>query len=307
MTLLITGANGFVGSALCAEAQRRGLAFRAAQRQAGGSDHVGVGAIDGRTDWREALQGCDTVVHLAAQAHQAAGDTATLRATNVDGVLNLARQAAAAGVRRLVFLSSIKAWGEHTQPGEAAKETDASQPEDAYGHSKHDAEHGLREISIAHAIEHVIVRAPLVYGPGAKGNFAALQRAVRRGWPLPLGAVHNARSFIALDNLVDFLMCCATHPAAAGQTFHVSDGVDLSSPALVRAIAAAADVPARLLPVPAGLLRTAATLLGQGAAAQRLLGNLQVDISKAQGALGWQPPFTVAEGMRRAVGAEARA
>ena len=297
---LVTGANGFVGRALCAEMACRGLPLRAALRHAAGPQTVGVGAIDGDTDWRAALSGCDTVVHLAAQAHQAAGDLQRLQATNVHGVLNLARQAQAAGVRRLVFLSSIKAWGETTLPGEAARESDACHPQDAYGRSKCSAEQGLRALPQDGGMDIVIVRPPLVYGPGARANFAALQRAVQRGWPLPLGAVRNARSFIALDNLVDFLILCARHPAAAQHTFHVSDGADLSSPDLVRAMAQAAGVPARLWPLPPILLRAAARIVGRGAAAQRLLGNLQLDIGKARTLLDWHPPLTLQEGMRRA-------
>lgn len=300
MKVLVTGANGFVGTALCRELQRRGMALRAASRAPLQADYeqVRVGAIDGGTDWSAALQGCDTVIHLAALAHQPVSEEglAALRASNVDGVLHLARTAQAAGVRRFVFLSSIKAWGETTRPGQAARETDACQPQDAYGRSKCDAEQGLRALQM----EVAIVRAPLVYGPNAKANFAALLNAVLRGWPLPLGAVRNARSLVALDNLVDFLILCAQHPAASG-TFHVSDGADLSTAELARAMAQAGGARARLLPLPPGLLRLALALIGKSAAADRLLNNLQLDISKAKTLLGWQPPLSVAEGMRRAV------
>ena len=173
--------------------------------------------------------------------------------------------------------------------------------QDAYGHSKHEAEQGLRQLSADTGMEVVIIRPPLVYGPGVKANFAALMRAVHRGWPLPLGAVHNRRSLVALDNLVDFIVTCITHPQAANQTFLVSDGQDLSTTELVSGMAQAAGVPARLLPVPVWALQMGGSLLGKGDAVQRLCGNLQVDISKARSLLGWVPPVTVEEGLRRAM------
>ncbi|MCX7217267.1 MAG: NAD-dependent epimerase/dehydratase family protein [Burkholderiales bacterium] len=307
MTLLVTGANGFVGTALCRLAQARGLDVRAAVRMTCDLPvpQVAVGDINAKTDWRSALVGCDTVIHLAALAHRPQGTDANahaaLHATNVDGALHLARQAADAGISRFVFLSSIKAWGETTKPGQHAGEGDACQPQDAYGRSKHAAEQALRGLAIERGMALVIVRAPLVYGPEAKANFAALVRAVCAGWPLPLGAVRNARSLVGLDNLCDFLLCCAQHPAAAGQTFHVSDGVDLSSAELVRAIARAYGKPIRLLALPPWLLRSCAGLLGQGATAQRLLDNFQLDISKARSLLGWEPLVPLDEGLRRAL------
>lgn len=309
MTLLITGANGFVGSALCRMALARGLDVRAAVRQPQDMPfaQVVVGDIHAETNWHSALAGCDTVVHLAALAHRPLGSDAqahaALQATNVDGVVRLASLAADAGVRRLVFLSSIKAWGESTLPGQAARESDDCRPEDAYGRSKLAAEQALRTLAAQRGLSLVIVRPPLVYGPGAKANFAALLRAVRAGWPLPFGAVRNARSLVALDNLTDFLLCCASHPAAVGQTFHVSDGADLSSADMVKALATAACRPARLWPVPPAWLRLAGRLLGRGEAAKRLLDNLQVDISKAHKLLGWRPPLSVSEGMRRVLAA----
>lgn len=295
MTVLVTGAHGFVGTALCAALKARGTPYVAAVRET-------VGNIGPATDWRPALQGCDVVVHLAGLAHQSVrGDTTALRATNVGGTLRLAEQAAAAGVGRFVFMSSIKAWGESTAPGQCAREGDESHPLDAYGISKCAAERGLHQIARDSGMAIVIIRPPLVYGPGAKANFAQLVRAVTRGWPLPLAAVRNARSFIALDNLVDFVVCCIDHPSAGNQTFHVSDGADLSIVALVSGIARAAQVPLRLFPVPVGLLRTLARLVGKADAVQRLTGNLQLDISKARTLLGWCPPVSVDEGLRRAV------
>jgi nucleoside-diphosphate-sugar epimerase len=234
--------------------------------------------------------------------HDTAADPVTaFRAVNVDGTVNLARQAAAAGVKRFVFISSVKANGESTQPGRAFTETDAPNPQDAYGQSKHEAEQGLRQLSADTGMEVVIIRPPLVYGPGVKANFAALMRVVQRGWPLPLGAVHNQRSLVALDNLVDFIITCITHPQAANQTFLVSDGQDLSTTELVRGMAQAAGVPARLLPVPVWALQAGASLLGKGDAVQRLCGNLQIDTSKARRLLDWVPPVSVEEGLRRAM------
>ncbi len=309
MTLLVTGANGFVGKAVCRAAQSRGLQVRAAVRRLASTEaaatipHFAVGEVHGATDWHKALQGCDCVIHLAALAHKPLGSDANaqagLHATNVEGALRLASQAADAGVRRLVFLSSIKAWGEASQPGHPAREDDACRPEDTYGRSKLVAEQALRALASEQGLELVIVRSPLVYGPGVKANFAALVRAVGAGWPLPLGAVSNARSLVALDNLVDFLLCCATHPRAAGEVFNVSDGADLSTADLARILATTAGRPARLFPVPASWLQFAGRLLGRAETVRRLVDNLQVDITKAQQMLGWHPPLTVEQGMRR--------
>jgi nucleoside-diphosphate-sugar epimerase len=235
-------------------------------------------------------------------ADSAADPLAEFRRVNVDGTLNLARQAAASGVARFVFVSSVKVNGEATVPGRSFTERDAPAPQDPYGQSKHEAEQGLRQLAADTGMEVVIIRPPLVYGPSVKANFAALMRAVQCGWPLPLGAVHNQRSLVALDNLVDLIVTCLDHPAAANQTFLASDGQDLSTAELVRGMARAARVPSRLWPVPVWALQVAAGALGKGAVVQRLCGNLQVDISKARSLLGWVPPVTVAEGLRRAMG-----
>ncbi len=290
MSLLITGSTGFVGQALV---KRFGeLPVRLATR------------VDS-VKWDKVLVGITAVVHLAARVHvmqdTAADPLTAFRSVNVDGTLNLARRAAATGAKRFVFISSIKVNGESTQPGRAFTESDVPNPQDAYGQSKHEAEQGLRQISTDTGMEVVIIRPPLVYGPGVKANFAALMRALQCGWPLPLGAVHNQRSLVALDNLVDFIVTCITHPQAANQTFLVSDGQDLSTTELVRGMAQAAEVPARLLPVPVWALQAGALLLGKGDAVQRLCGNLQVDMSKARSLLGWVPPVTVEEGLRRAM------
>jgi nucleoside-diphosphate-sugar epimerase len=305
----ITGVNGFVGRALCAEASAYGLTVRGVTRTncdlPKSVGRVVVSSIDGSTDWHDALLGSDAVVHLAARVHvmsDAAPDPLTeFRRVNVQGTLNLARQAAASGVRRFVFVSSVKVNGESTQVGVPFRPDDVPKPMDAYGVSKMEAEQGLRHIAADTGMEVVIIRPPLVYGPGVKANFAALMRAVQCGWPLPLGVVHNQRSLIALDNLVDFIITCITHPKAANQTFLISDGQDLSTTELVRGMAQAAGVPARLLPVPVWALQAAGKLLGKGEAVQRLCGNLQVDSSKARRLLGWNPPVSVDEGLRRAL------
>ncbi len=309
MKVLVTGASGFVGKSLCTELARRGDAVRAAIRsghfEPGNPDVAMVGAIDGETDWSAALSDQDAVVHLAARVHvmkdAAAAPLMAFRQINVQASLNLARQAAAAGVKRFVFVSSVKVNGECTLPGQAFAESDLPAPQDAYGLSKHEAEQGLRQLAAGTGMELVIVRPPLVYGPGVKANFASLMRVVQRGWPLPLGAVHNRRSLVALDNLVDFIAACVAHRQAANQTFLVSDGHDLSTPDLVRGLARAAGVTARLIPVPVWVLQTGATLVGQGESIQRLMGNLQVDISKARALLGWMPPVAVEDGLRRAL------
>lgn len=306
---LVTGASGFVGRAVCEELLRRRMPVRSVVRQhtAGdlADDRIPVGNIGLATNWSRALDGVQTVVHLAARVHvmreMSADPLAAFRATNVQGTLNFASQAASAGVRRFVFVSSVKVNGEQTQAGRAFSETDTPAPQDAYGTSKLEAETGLRSLARETGMEVVIIRPPLVYGPGVKANFGALMKRVKQGWPLPLGAVRNQRSLVALDNLVDFIVTCLSHPQAANQTFLVSDGNDLSTPELVRGLARAAGVVARLLPVPVWALRAGASLLGKGDAMQRLCGNLQVDISKARNLLGWVPPVSVDEGLRRAV------
>jgi len=310
LRVLVTGGQGFVGKALADRVVAAGLTVRGSTRQKSISadprfEHVQTIDLSSTTDWSPALQEIGAVVHCAARVH-VMHDTevdplAAFRAVNVDGTLNLARQAAANGVRRFIFVSSVKVNGEITQPGQAFTETDAPNPQDAYGLSKHEAEQGLRQIATETGMEVVIIRPPLVYGPGVKANLAALMRAVQRGWPLPLGAVHNQRSLVALGNLVDFIITCLTHPKAANQTFLVSDGKDLSTTELVRGLARAAGVSERLLPVPVWILQAGATLLGKGDAVQRLCGNLQVDISKARSLLGWVPPVSVNEGLYRAV------
>ena len=307
LQLLVTGANGFVGRALCTEALARGAAVRGVTRTpcdlAIGVSNVLVGSIDGSTDWLHVLAYCEVVVHLAARVHvmqEAAADPLEdYRCVNVQGTLNLAKQAAAAGVRRFVFISSIGVNGAETfqQPFTAHNQ---AAPHSPYAVSKYEGELGLQELAFATGMEVVIIRPPLVYGPNAPGNFGSLMRWLKRGVPLPLGAIHNQRSLVALGNLVDLILTCLTHPAAANQTFLVSDGEDVSTTELLRRMGQALGHPARLIPVPASWLILAATLVGKKDMAQRLCGSLQVDIEKTRRLLAWTPPISLDEGLRRA-------
>ena len=305
--ILITGANGFVGSALMARLQAGGLRPLGTCRGTSLDERcVSAPPLEAGGDWSDLLKGVDTVVHTAARVH-VMRDTSSnpldaFRAVNVTGSLNLARQAASAGVRRFVFISSVKVNGEETRHGRPFAAGDDPAPQDAYGISKAEAEAGLKAIAAETGMELVIIRPSLVYGPGVKGNFAAMMRAVARGLPLPFGAVtDNRRGLVALDNLVDLIVTCIDHPAAANQTFLVSDGEDLSTADLLRRVGAAMGRPARLLNIPPALLAAAAAVTGKRAVAERLLGNLQVDISHTCRTLGWQPPVSVDEGLRRAV------
>lgn len=304
--VLLTGSTGFVGSCLAARIYRNYEVIGVSRRGGSGSNTI-VSEIDGGTDWADAVSGTDVVIHLAARVHMmhdtSADPLTEFRKVNTEGTLNLARQAAAAGVRRFIFLSSVKVNGETG----FFRESDPEHPQDAYAVSKFEAEQGLRRIASETGMAVTIIRPPLVYGPGVKANFQALVRAVQKGIPLPLGAIDNRRSLVAIDNLVDLIVACIDHPAAANETFLVSDGEDLSSPELVRRLARAMGKPARLVPVPPGLLMAAARLAGRRTAAERLISSLQVDISKAARLLDWHPPVTVDEGLARVVGADAGA
>ncbi len=312
--ILLTGAGGFVGGALLRELGQRGRLVRPVYRAASQVPHQGpaavVQSIDAATDWRAALQGIDAILHCAARAHvmddAAADPLEEYRRVNVTGTLALARQAADAGVKRFVFLSSIKVNGESTAPGVPFTADDAPAPEDAYGLSKAEAEAGLREIASQTGMEVVIIRPVLVYGPGVKGNFRSLLGVVKRGVPLPLAAAQrNRRSLVALGNLVDLIVVCLSHPAAANQVFLVSDGEDLSTAELLSRMGRAQGRKARLVWVPVALMRLGLSMLGKGAAADRLFGSLQVDIGKTTTLLGWAPPLSVDQGLKLAVEAEA--
>jgi nucleoside-diphosphate-sugar epimerase len=310
MKVLLTGANGFVGRAVLQAMKSRGLQARAVYRSIasvnGASDSVIVPSLDGPVDWSQALQGIDVIIHAAARAHVMREETldplAEYRRVNVQGTMNLARQAAAIGVRRFVFISSIKVNGEETLPGRPFTADDTPAPEDAYGVSKAEAEFELRLLAEITGMQVTIIRPPLIYGPGVKGNFSSLIRWVRWRVPLPLGGViQNRRSLVGLNNLVDLILVCVDHQKAANQTFLVSDGEDLSTTELLRKIGKALGKPTRLLWIPTGVLAFMARLLGRKIISQRLLGSLQVDIHKSCDMLDWKPSVTVDEGLLRAV------
>jgi nucleoside-diphosphate-sugar epimerase len=300
---LVTGATGFVGIALCDVLRQQNWDVRRALRTGSSLasiDDAMVGDIGPATDWRAALRDVDVVIHLAARTHvmrdTAADPLAAYRRLNVEGTQTLADAAQAAGVRRFIFLSSIKVNGEATTL-RPFTENDAPQPEDAYGVSKWEAELALG--AAAAGMETVVLRPPLLYGPGVKGNFLRLMLAIQRGIPLPLGSIHNHRSLLSLGNLVDAIMVCLDHPAAAGQTYLLADDKDPSTPELVRAISAALHKRARLIAFPPQLLKIAGAVTGKSAAVSRLLGSLQIDSSKIRGELGWQPRYALAEGLRQ--------
>ncbi|WP_129777755.1 UDP-glucose 4-epimerase family protein [Peristeroidobacter soli] len=301
--ILITGANGFVGSALLRRLAREpGVSVSGAVRNAtaggsGDANLIPVGDLSAETDWSKALRGARAVVHTAARVHvmneTARDPLLEFRKANVLGTTRLAEQAAAAGVRRFVFISSIKVHGEQTPLDRPFHADDVPAPKDPYGATKLEAEQALRQIATATGMEVTIIRPPLVYGPGVKANFAAMMKWLKAGVPLPLGAIHNRRSLVALDNLLDLIRVCIDHPGAANQAFLASDGADLSTTELLRRLGNALGSPARLVPVPAKLLIGAATLLGRAGVAQRLCGSLQVSIAKNKEVLDWVPPVAV--------------
>lgn len=300
-SVFLTGATGFVGGAVLRRLISDGANVTAAVR--GNADALEKGvqvvrfdAFD-TTHWQESFVGIDAVVHCAARVHvmnDAETDPlAAFRKVNVQGTLSLAEQAAQAGVRRFVFISSIKVNGEGTLPGRPYTTDDRPEPSDPYGISKFEAEQGLLALAERTDMEVVIIRPVLVYGPGVKANFLNMMRWLDKGVPLPFGAIDNRRSLVALDNLVDLIVTSLTHPAAANQVFLVSDGEDLSTTQLLHKTAAALGKSARLLPIPSWMLSTAANLMGKKALSQRLCGSLQVDIHKARTLLQWSPPVSV--------------
>jgi nucleoside-diphosphate-sugar epimerase len=302
-SIIVTGATGFVGQALVAALQVQHRDVRRVLRQPAPGNHskdIIIGDINPDTGWQAALQDIHCVVHLAARTHlfdeHHTDALAAYRQINVEATRNLARQAATAGVRRFVFLSSIKVNGEatHTRP---FTRDDMPQPLDAYGISKREAEDTLRRIGADTGMEIVILRPPLVYGPGVKGNFLRLLQAVARGTPLPLDSINNRRSLVFVSNLVDAIIACIDAPAAAGKIFLVSDGEEVSTPALIRKLAAALGAPPRLLPCPPALLHFGAALLGKRAAAMRLTGSLAVDSTHLRQDLSWWPRYSLDQGL----------
>lgn len=306
--VLITGLNGFVGKTLGDKLVEKGFNVNGALRSVPVDFPVTITKflikdIDSKTDWQNALEGVKVVIHLAARVHvmkDAAIDAmAEYRKVNVEGTLNLARQSVDAGVQRFIFISSIKVNGEGTYLGHPYTAEDQPAPVDPYGISKREAEDALRQLASDTGMEVVIIRPPLIYGPGVKANFLSMMRWLDKGIPLPLGAIHNQRSLVALDNLIDLIVTCIHHPAAANQTFLAGDGEDLSTSELLQRMSAALGKKAWLVPVPGFLLEWAATLIGKQEMAQRLCGSLQADISKTRDLLSWKPPVTVDEALRK--------
>ena len=309
MRVLLSGASGFVGRALLERLSSDAYCevVAAVRTPLLGVDssvqQAIISSLDKDSDWQMSLIGISAIIHSAARVHvmsdKASVPLTEFRKVNVDGTLNLARQAASAGVRRFIFISSIKVNGEGTALGKPYTADDVPAPADPYGISKMEAEQGLRALAAETGMEVVIIRPVLVYGPGVKANFRSMMSWLKKGIPLPLGAISNKRSLVALDNLVDLIVACMDHPAAANQTFLVSDGEDLSTTELLYRMAVVLGRPARLLPMPARLLELSASLLGQRAIAQRLCGSLQVDIRKTCELLEWTPPLTVNAALRK--------
>lgn len=313
--IAVTGANGFVGSALCEMLMDRGYFVRRLVRSESQNnissridlETVVIGEIGEVTNWSNALKGIDCVIHCAARVHVMKDleidPLFSFRQVNVAGTLNLAQQAIEAGVNRFIFLSSIKVNGEETELNLPYFADDIPAPEDAYGISKSEAEIGLRDLVLGKSMEVVIIRPPLIYGAGVKGNLNSLMNWVRRGLPLPVGAVtKNRRSFVALENLLDLLIICIDHQNAANQTFLVSDGEDISTADLLQRIGVALHKKVYLLPVPLFFLNFAGVLLRKKGVLQRLLGSLQLDITKTCSLLGWKPAVSIDEGMRKMIG-----
>lgn len=285
MRINVTGASGFIGHVLVPALAARGHAVKPLGREV-------LGDIARNSDWAQTVADTGAVVHLAALAHRRGVGETLLRAVNVDAPVALGKAAAKAGIR-LIFLSSVKALGEETA-GTPYGGSSPAAPRDAYGRAKADAERSLRAIE---GLKLTVLRPPLVYGPGVKGNFLALLRAADRGWPLPLASVRNRRSLVYIGNLVDAIVRCVEAPESTGRTYLVSDGAPVSTPDLIRALARALDRPPRLLPFPPRLLELVGSLVGRGATVQRLTRSLEVDDSAICGELGWRPPYTFEQGI----------
>lgn len=304
MKVLVSGANGFIGRALCPHLLLLGHSVVPAVRRSGGMK--GEHTVGDKSSWMHALTGCSSVVHLAGRIpvmqNREREPLRAFRNVNVDKTIELANRAVEAGVRRFIFMSTIKVNGEETPPGNRFKADDSPAPRDLYAISKWEAEQELLEIACKTGLEVVIIRPPLVYGPGVKGNFAFLIRWINRGWPLPFGAIHNQRSMLALENLVSFAALCAdidASPNAKNQIFLVSDGNDVSTRELLRKIAKAYGRNSYLFPLPVGVIKVTARLMNKASLADRLLGSLILDGSKAWEMLGWSPSVTMDEQLKK--------
>jgi len=306
-SVLITGAGGFIGRALCARILAEDWQVRGTVRSESGvnrlpdgTETISIGLIDSDTNWDDALRDIDTVVHLAARVHvmddNCSDPLAEYRKVNVEGTKCLAIAAAKAGIKRFVYISSIKVNGEGKAT--AYTEDDEEAPADPYGVSKWEAEQELHKISDTTDLETVILRPPLVYGQGVKANFLRLFKIVERGIPIPLSSIKNRRSFIYLGNLIDVIITCMTNPNAADMTYFVSDGEDVSTSELIRRIGVASGRRALLLPVPVWILRMAGRITGKSNEVERLVGSLTVDISKICKELEWKPPYVMEHGLR---------
>jgi len=307
--MLITGATGFVGSALINELLAHNYLVSTTVRDNAsfvpmGVTRFDVGDLTADIDWFSILNGIDVIIHTAARVHMMDDSVIepikAFRKVNVDATLNLARQAAEVGAKRFIFISSIKVNGERTLQGQSFNSDDNSVPSDPYGLSKYEAEQGLLALVKETGMEVVIIRPPLVYGPNVKANFSSMMKWVYKGIPLPFGAIHNQRSFVALGNLVDFIIHCIDHPKAANEVFLISDGEDVSTTQLLQKVAKAFAKKPMLIPVPVCLMTFVAKLVGKGDVANRLFCSLQVDSSKARDLLGWKPIITMDEQLKKA-------
>ena len=306
---LVTGANGFVGQAFCMEAIARGINISGATRRhcelLPNVKSFVVGDINGETDWSMALKECDVIIHLAARVHvmfDGADDPlAEFRKVNIEGTEHLARCAAASGVKRFVYVSSIGVNGFLTNENSKFCEERLANPHSPYALSKWEAEKVLKKVASETGLDVVIVRPPLVYGLGAPGNFAQMLHAVSSAIPLPLASIKNKRDLIYIGNLVDVLLLCAKHPMAVGQTYLVSDGESISTPNLLKWLAEAIGRKCRIFPMPITILKVLAKVFGKSAQLERLTGSLQIDSSKIRRELGWIPPYTLKQGLQNTV------
>tara|TARA_Y100000389_G_scaffold141180_1_gene139025 strand:+ start:1181 stop:2125 length:945 start_codon:yes stop_codon:yes gene_type:complete len=308
--ILVTGGNGFIGKAICKNLKKKNYTINITSRRdvainLNGMKVYSINEINENTNWFEALDRVSCVIHCAAKTHVMKklkkNSLISFRRVNVQGTINLAKQAAACGVKRFIFLSSIKVNGERTDKSIKFKYNDIPKPEDSYGVSKWEAEKGLWKISKETGLEVVIIRAPLVYGPAVKGNLRRLIKLIQSRIPLPFSLIKNQRSLVGIDNLVDLIIHCIDHHKASGNTFLVSDGKDLSTPDLVRGIAYSIELSARLFPLPLIILKFFGLILGKKLEIDRLIGSLKIDNSYTKETLNWTPPLSVEEGIRRMV------